>query len=54
MFDPWPLCKTKVHLSISEHKMLSFSVKKKIIENDNSLVVISLSKEGENEFLQTL
>ena len=34
--------------------MLSFSVKKEIIENDNSLVVISLSKVGDNAFLQTL
>ena len=30
--------------------MLSFSVRKEIIENDNSLVDISLSKIGENEF----
>ena len=36
VFEPWPLCKTEVHLKISEHKILSFSVKKKIIENDNS------------------
>ena len=28
--------------------------KKNIIENDNSLVVISLSKVDENEFVQTL
>ena len=34
--------------------MLSFSVRKEIIKNDNSLVVILLSKVVENEFLQTL
>ena len=34
--------------------MLSFSVRKEIIENNNSLVAISLSKVDENEFLQTL
>ena len=51
---PWSLCKTEVHLKISEHKILSLLVKKEIIENNNNLVVISLSKEGENEFLQTL
>ena len=34
--------------------MLSFSVRKEIIKNDNSLVVIFLSKVVENEFLQTL
>ena len=45
-----PLCKTKVLLKISEHKMLSFSLRKEIIENDNSLVDISFSKIGENEF----
>ena len=39
-----PLCKTKVLLKISEHKMLSFALRKEIIENDNSLVVISFSK----------
>ena len=44
------LCKTKVLLKISEHKMLSFSLRKEIIENDNSLVDISFSKIGENEF----
>ena len=38
---------------ISEHKMLSFSVRKEIIKNDNSLVVILLSKVVENEFFQT-
>ena len=46
--------RTQVHLKIPEHKVLSFSVRKEIIENDNSLVVISLSKVSENEFLQTL
>ena len=45
-----PLCKTKVLLKISEHEMLSFSLRKEIIENDNSLVDISFSKIGENEF----
>ena len=45
---------TEVHLRVSEHEMLSFSVRKEIIENDNSLVVILLSKVDENEFLQTL
>ena len=34
--------------------MLSFSVRKKIIKNDNNLVVILLSKVVENEFFQTL
>ena len=34
--------------------MLSFSVRKEIIKNDNSLVVILLSKVVGNEFLQTL
>ena len=42
----------KVHLRVSEHEMLSFSVRKEIIKNDNSLVVILLSKVVENEFLQ--
>ena len=36
------------------HEMLSFSVRKVIVENSNSLVVISLSKVGENEVLQTI
>ena len=54
MYDPWPLCKTEVHLDMSEHEVLSFSVRKKNIKNDNSLVVILLPKVGENEFLQTL
>ena len=40
----------KVHLKVSEHEMLSFSVRKEIIKNDNSSVVIS--KVVENEFLQ--
>ena len=35
-------------------RMLSFSVRKEIIKNDDSLVVILFSKLGENEFLQTL
>ena len=43
-----------VHFKVSEHEMLSFSVRKEIIKNDNSLVVILLSKVVENEFLQTL
>ena len=38
---------------IPEYKMLSFFSKEKIIENNNSLVVISFSKVGEKEFLQT-
>ena len=42
------------HLKASDHEMLSFPVRKKIIQNDNSLVVILLSKVVENEFLQTL
>ena len=41
-------------MKVSEHQMLSFSVRKEIIKNDNSLVVILLSKVVENEFLQTL
>ena len=52
--DPWPLCKTEVHLKMSEDKMLSFSVRKEIIEINNSLVVISLFTVGKNEFFQTL
>ena len=40
-----------LNLKISEHEMLSFSVRKEIIKNDNSLVVILLPKVGENEFL---
>ena len=40
----------KDHFSTS----LSFSVRKEIIKNDNSLVIILLSKAVENEFLQTL
>ena len=44
----------KVHLKVSEHETLSFSVAKEIIKNDNSLVVILLSKVVENEFLQTV
>ena len=54
VFDLWPLCKTEFRLKISEHKMLSFSAQKEIIENNNSLVAISLSKVGENEFFWTL
>ena len=38
-------------MRVSQHEMLSFSVRKDIIENDDSLVVILLS---ENEFVQTL
>ena len=41
-------------MKVSEHEMLSFSVRKEIITNDNNLVVILLSKVVENEFLQTL
>ena len=44
----------KLHLKVSEHEMLSFSVRKEIIKNDNSLVVILLSKVVENEFLRTV
>ena len=44
----------KVNLKVSEHEMLSFPVRKEIIENANSLVVILLSKVGENKFLQTV
>ena len=44
----------KVHLKVSEHEMLSFSVRKEIIKNVNSFVVILLSKVVENEFLQTV
>ena len=55
VFDPWPLCQTQVHLKVrSEHEILSFSVRKEMIKNDNSLVVILLSKVVENGFLQTL
>ena len=45
---------TQVHLNVSEQEMLSFSVRKEIFKNDNSLVVILLSKVVESEFLQTL
>ena len=45
---------SKVHLKVFEHEMLSFSVRKEIIKNDNSLVVVLLSKVVENEFLQTV
>ena len=41
-------------MKVSEHEMLSFSERKEITENDNSLVVILLSNVVENEFLQTL
>ena len=41
-------------LKVSEHEMLSFPVRKEIIKNDNSLVVILLFKVVKNEFLQTL
>ena len=41
-------------LEVFEHKMLSFSIRKEIIENNNSLIVISLSKVGKNEFLPNL
>ena len=34
--------------------MLSFSVRKEIIKNDNNVVVIVLSKGVEKEFFQTL
>ena len=44
----------KVHLKVSEYEMLSFSVRKEIVKNDNNLVVILLSKVVEKEFLQTL
>ena len=44
----------KVHLRVSEHEMLSFSVRKEIIKNDNSLVVILLFQVVENEFLQNV
>ena len=38
-------------LEVSEHEMLSFSVRKEIIKNDNSLEVILLTKVVEYEFL---
>ena len=44
----------QVHLKASEHETLGFSVREEIFRNDNSLVVILLSKVVENEFLQTL
>ena len=43
-----------VHLKVSEHEMLRFPVRKEIIENNNSLAVISVSKVGENEFIANL
>ena len=33
-------CETHVHLKVSEHEMLNFSVRKEIIKTDNTLVVI--------------
>ena len=51
---PMTPVQTEVHLTMSEHKLLTFLVRKEIIENNNSLVVISLSKVGENEFLPNL
>ena len=39
-------------MRVSEHELLSFSARKEIIENDNSLVGILLSKAVENESLQ--
>ena len=48
------MCQTQIHLKVSEHEMLSFSVTKEIIKNDNSFVIILLSKIVENEFLHTL
>ena len=44
----------KVHMKVSEHEMLSFSERKEITKNDNSLVVFLLSKVVENEFLHTV
>ena len=41
-------------MKISEHKMLSFSVRKEIIKNTNRLVAILLFIVGENEFLKIL
>ena len=41
-------------LKVSQHEMLIFSIRKEIIKNNNSLVVILLSTVVENEFLQTL
>ena len=49
-----PVLNTGPFKGISEHDMLRFSVRKEIIKNDNSLVVILLSKVVENEFFQTL
>ena len=41
-------------MKVSEHETLSFSVRKEIIKDDGSLVVILLSKVVEKEFLQIL
>ena len=49
-----PVLKTQAHLKVSEHEMLSFSVRKEVIKNDNILGVTLLSEVVENEFLQTL
>ena len=54
MFDLRLQCKTEVHLKVSDNKMLTFLVRKEVVENTNSLIVISLSKVGENEFLPNL
>ena len=48
------LCWTEVYLKVSEQEMLCFSIRKEIIKNDNSLVVILLPNVGEKEFFQTL
>ena len=49
-----PVLNTGPPEDTSEHEMLSLSVRKEIIKNDNSLIVVLLSKVAENEFLQTL
>ena len=54
MFEPMTPVQKGVYLKMSEHKMITFLVRKEIIENNNSLAVISMSKLGENGSLPNL
>ena len=42
---PMALVLNTGHLKVSEHELLSFSVRKQIIKNDNSLIVIVQSSQ---------
>ena len=46
--QPMAPVQTHAHLKVSEHEMLSFSVRKEVIKNDNSLAVTLLSKVVKN------